>query len=207
MAIGPVPRQRVFGINKPMQLRRSVPHVGAVVYFTRELDRSGGCRRAGRSTRDNRHRDRSLSRLHGHREQHARTVHDKCPYRWSRPTRRRDQRRRARAAVRRCNLRRARQLVRDRSPSQRGQGQGAERGRAGTQTAGRVPAPDRQCRLDDETVLAARARHHPRQDPSRWRTLLNQAGFAIEWKARPATLYWFARKRQCPAPVSASPPA
>jgi SAM-dependent methyltransferase len=38
--------------------------------------------------------------------------------------------------------------------------------------------------------------HHPRQDPARWRTLLDQAGFAIEEEGtKPATLYWFARKR------------
>ena len=32
--------------------------------------------------------------------------------------------------------------------------------------------------------------HHPRQDPARWRTLLDQAGFAIEEEGTdPATLY------------------
>jgi SAM-dependent methyltransferase len=39
--------------------------------------------------------------------------------------------------------------------------------------------------------------HHPRQDPARWRALLDEAGFAIvEEGTRPATLYWVARKRQ-----------
>jgi SAM-dependent methyltransferase len=39
--------------------------------------------------------------------------------------------------------------------------------------------------------------HHPRQDPARWRALLDEAGFAIEEEGtRPATLYWVARKRQ-----------
>ena len=39
--------------------------------------------------------------------------------------------------------------------------------------------------------------HHPRQDPIRWRTLLDQAGFATEEEGKkPATLYWLARKRQ-----------
>ncbi len=39
--------------------------------------------------------------------------------------------------------------------------------------------------------------HHPRQDPGRWRTMLEQAGLAIEEEgAQPATLYWLARKRQ-----------
>jgi SAM-dependent methyltransferase len=39
--------------------------------------------------------------------------------------------------------------------------------------------------------------HHPRQDPDRWRSLLAQAGFAIEEEGtKPATLYWLARKRQ-----------
>jgi SAM-dependent methyltransferase len=39
--------------------------------------------------------------------------------------------------------------------------------------------------------------HHPRQDPARWRALLEQAGFTIEEEGtQPATLYWFARKRQ-----------
>jgi SAM-dependent methyltransferase len=38
--------------------------------------------------------------------------------------------------------------------------------------------------------------HHPRQDPARWRAMLEKAGFAIEEEGtRPATLYWFARKR------------
>ena len=39
--------------------------------------------------------------------------------------------------------------------------------------------------------------HHPRQDPARWRALLEEAGFAIEEEGtKPATLYWLARKRQ-----------
>ena len=38
--------------------------------------------------------------------------------------------------------------------------------------------------------------HHPRQDPARWRAMLEQAGFAVEEEGtRPATLYWLARKR------------
>jgi SAM-dependent methyltransferase len=38
--------------------------------------------------------------------------------------------------------------------------------------------------------------HHPRQDPARWRAMLEEAGFAIEEEGtRPATLYWLARKR------------
>lgn len=38
--------------------------------------------------------------------------------------------------------------------------------------------------------------HHPRQDPARWRALLEQGGFVIEEDGRrPATLYFFARKR------------
>jgi SAM-dependent methyltransferase len=38
--------------------------------------------------------------------------------------------------------------------------------------------------------------HHPRQDPARWRAMLEKAGFAVEEEGtRPATLYWFARKR------------
>ncbi|MGB2713888.1 MAG: class I SAM-dependent methyltransferase [Vicinamibacterales bacterium] len=39
--------------------------------------------------------------------------------------------------------------------------------------------------------------HHPRQDPARWRALLEQAGLAIEEEGtKPATLYWLTRKRQ-----------
>jgi SAM-dependent methyltransferase len=39
--------------------------------------------------------------------------------------------------------------------------------------------------------------HHPRQDPARWRALLDEAGFAIEEEGmQPATLYWLVRKRQ-----------
>ncbi len=39
--------------------------------------------------------------------------------------------------------------------------------------------------------------HHPRQDPARWRALLDEAGFAVEEEGtKPATLYWLARKRQ-----------
>jgi ubiquinone/menaquinone biosynthesis C-methylase UbiE len=38
--------------------------------------------------------------------------------------------------------------------------------------------------------------HHPRQDPARWRALLEQAGFAVEEDGKkPATLYFFAKKR------------
>jgi arsenite methyltransferase len=52
---------------------------------------------------------------------------------------------------------------------------------------------DRVTRLFSPHALG----HHPRQDPARWRTLLDQAGFAIEEEGtKPATLYWFARKRQ-----------
>jgi SAM-dependent methyltransferase len=37
--------------------------------------------------------------------------------------------------------------------------------------------------------------HHPRQDPARWRAMIEKAGFAIEEEGtRPATLYWLARK-------------
>ena len=47
-------------------------------------------------------------------------------------------------------------------------------------------------------VFSPHARgHHPRQDPARWRGLLEQAGFAVEEEGKkPATLYWLARKRQ-----------
>lgn len=39
--------------------------------------------------------------------------------------------------------------------------------------------------------------HHPAQDPARWRSLLEQAGFAVEEDGtQPGTLYFFARKRQ-----------
>jgi SAM-dependent methyltransferase len=39
--------------------------------------------------------------------------------------------------------------------------------------------------------------HHPRQDPARWHALLEQSGFQVEEEGRrPATLYFFARKRQ-----------
>lgn len=39
--------------------------------------------------------------------------------------------------------------------------------------------------------------HHPRQDPARWRGLLEQGGFAVEEAGtQPATLYFLARKRQ-----------
>ena len=39
--------------------------------------------------------------------------------------------------------------------------------------------------------------HHPRQDPARWRAMLEEAGFAIEEEGTvPATLYWLARKPQ-----------
>lgn len=39
--------------------------------------------------------------------------------------------------------------------------------------------------------------HHPRQDPARWRALLEQGGFVVEEDGtRPATLYFLARKRQ-----------
>jgi SAM-dependent methyltransferase len=39
--------------------------------------------------------------------------------------------------------------------------------------------------------------HHPRQDPARWRTRLEEAGFAVEEiGTQPATLYFLARKRQ-----------
>lgn len=44
--------------------------------------------------------------------------------------------------------------------------------------------------------------HHPRQDPARWHELLEQAGFAVEEAGTtPATLYFFARKRQSPERV------
>jgi ubiquinone/menaquinone biosynthesis C-methylase UbiE len=37
--------------------------------------------------------------------------------------------------------------------------------------------------------------HHPRQDPARWRALLEQSGFAIEEEGTPpVTRYWLARK-------------
>ena len=39
--------------------------------------------------------------------------------------------------------------------------------------------------------------HHPRQDPARWRSMLEEVGFGIEEEGtRPATLYWLARKRR-----------
>ena len=39
--------------------------------------------------------------------------------------------------------------------------------------------------------------HHPRQDPARWRAMLEDAGFAIEEEGTtPATLFWLARKRR-----------
>jgi len=39
--------------------------------------------------------------------------------------------------------------------------------------------------------------HHPRQDPTPWRALLEQGGFVVEEQGtRPATLYFLARKRQ-----------
>jgi SAM-dependent methyltransferase len=38
--------------------------------------------------------------------------------------------------------------------------------------------------------------HHPRQDPARWRTLLEQGGFVLEEEGtEPATRYFFSRKR------------
>jgi len=38
--------------------------------------------------------------------------------------------------------------------------------------------------------------HHPKQDPARWRALLEQAGFDVEEEGtRPLTLYFLARKR------------
>jgi SAM-dependent methyltransferase len=38
--------------------------------------------------------------------------------------------------------------------------------------------------------------HHPRQDPARWRALLEQAGFVIDEEGKkPATLYFLAKKR------------
>lgn len=38
--------------------------------------------------------------------------------------------------------------------------------------------------------------HHPRQDPARWRALLEQSGFVVEEQGtRPATLYFLARKQ------------
>jgi SAM-dependent methyltransferase len=38
--------------------------------------------------------------------------------------------------------------------------------------------------------------HHPRQDPARWNALLERTGFLVEETGtRPATLYFFARKR------------
>ena len=38
--------------------------------------------------------------------------------------------------------------------------------------------------------------HHPAQDPARWRSLLESAGFAMEEDgAQPGGLYFFARKR------------
>jgi len=39
--------------------------------------------------------------------------------------------------------------------------------------------------------------HHPRQDPTRWRAMLEQAGFVIEEEGtRPATRYWLTRKHR-----------
>ena len=39
--------------------------------------------------------------------------------------------------------------------------------------------------------------HHPRQEPARWRTFLEQGGFDVEEAGtQPSTLYFFARKRQ-----------
>jgi SAM-dependent methyltransferase len=39
--------------------------------------------------------------------------------------------------------------------------------------------------------------HHPRQDPARWRAMLERAGFRIEEEAtEPATRYWLVRKQE-----------
>jgi SAM-dependent methyltransferase len=45
-------------------------------------------------------------------------------------------------------------------------------------------------------VFAPPIAHHPRPDPARWRSLLEQAGLAVvEEGVRPATLYFLAQKR------------
>lgn len=55
-------------------------------------------------------------------------------------------------------------------------------------------------------VFAPPVAHHPRPDPARWRSLLDQAGLAvIQEGVEPATLYFLARKRAPRAPSPGAP--